>query len=57
MDLMWGKEKGRNFPKFVPQALVDDGAIYFDQESEKEQVYDEKPFSCSRAYLNSQKHI
>ena len=45
------------FPSLFLKQLVDDGAIYLDWESEKEEVYDEKPFLCSKADLNSQKHM
>lgn len=47
----------RKREKFSQVCSSSTGAIYLDQESEKEQVYDEKPFSYSRADINSQKHI
>lgn len=52
-----GKKRREIFPSLFLKQLVDDGAIYLDWESEKEEVYDEKPFLCSKADLNSQKHM
>lgn len=51
-----GKRKGEKSFQ-LPKQLVDDGAVYLDGESEKEQVYEEKPFLTLQSRPKFTEHI